>query len=442
MSRTFLCPRLAALSLIAAVALPVAPPVASQELRKLDLDRGRVMLKTVKSELQKRYYDPEFKGLDLEERFARAERDVENASSLSHIHGIIAQAVLDLNDSHSFFVPPALTAKYEYGWRMRLIGDSPYVIAVDPRSDAAAKGLKPGDAVLSVDGFPVNRRNMRMFKHRYYRIRPAPGMRLVVQSPGGEPRQVDVATRIERGKRVLDLTQGEDIWDILRRYEDMEEDYRTVESTDKKIFIWKIPSFTGDEKQLKRIAARLPKYEAAVLDLRGNPGGYLTLTETLLGFFFDREVAVGELRGREGEPKKSVAKPQGTKAFSGKLVVVVDSDSASAAEIFARVIQLEGRGQVVGDTTAGAVMAARYYPKEMGGENVIFYGISIAEAELVMKDGGSLEGVGVVPDQVSKPAAADLAAGLDPVMTRAVLLAGGLLDPAEAGKFFPYRWKD
>lgn len=438
MPRNGTFPRLSALALT----LAIVAPIASQELRRLDLDRGQSMLKIVKSEIQKHYYDPAFHGLDIEERFARAERDIEKATSLSHMHGIIAQAVLDLDDSHSFFVPPQLTVKYQYGWRMRVIGDAPYVIAVDPRSDAAAKGLKPGDAVLSVDGRLVNRRSMRMFKQMYYRIRPVQGMRLAVQSPGGPPRQIDVAARIERGKRVLDITQGEDIWDILRRYEDISEDYRTIESKDKKILIWNIPSFTGDEKQLKGIAARLARFQSVVLDLRGNPGGYLTLTGTLLGFFFDHDVTVCQLRRREGEPETIVAKTQGDKAFTGKLVVVVDSESASAAEIFARVIQIEGRGQVVGDTTAGAVLAARYFPKEMGGDKVILYGISIAEADLVMKDGGSLEGAGVTPDQIATPTAADLAAGRDPVLTRAALLAGALVPPEEAGKFFPYKWKD
>jgi carboxyl-terminal processing protease len=436
--------RLAVAPCLAAASLLLIGVVLSeaQELRKLDRDRGQAMLQAVKSELQKHYYDPAFHGLDLEERFARAGRDIEGAASLSHMHGIIAQAVLDLDDSHTFFVPPELTVKYDYGWRLRIIGDVPYVIAVKPRSDAAAKGLKAGDAVLSVDGRPLNRRVLWIFKQLYYRLRPVPAMRLVVQSPGGQPRQLDIATRIDRGKRRLDITQGEDIWDILRRYEDLSEDYRSAESPDKKIFIWNIPSFTGDEKPLDAIAARLNKYQSVVLDLRGNPGGYMTRLQSLLGFFFDHDVTVCRLRGREGEPETVVAKARGEKAFPGKIVVVVVSESASAAEIFARVIQLENRGLVVGDLTAGAVQQARYFPKQMGGESVIFYGVSVADAEVLMKDGRSLEGIGVVPDMAAKPTAADLAAGRDPVLARAVFLAGGLIQPAEAGKLFPYTWKD
>jgi carboxyl-terminal processing protease len=431
------------LLLLAAVAIPVIAALWSdaQELRDSDRTRGRTMLKVIKKELQDHYYDPAFGGLDLDGRFLRAERDIEQAASLGHMFGIIAQAVLDLNDSHTRFTPPGRVVKFEYGWRARVIGETSYVLAVKPGSDAAAKGLQVGDAVLSVDGYPLNRQNAQVFNYRYYLIRPAPAMRLVVQSPGGQPRQLDVVTRVDRGKRVLDLTKGEDIWDILRRAENLSEKHRFVESADK-IFVWNIPSFLGDEAVLRRIAGRLFKQKSVVLDLRGNAGGYVDAVACLLGYFFDHDVTVAQPMGREKSREPIVAKTQGKKAFTGKLVVIVDGESASAAELFARVIQLEKRGLVIGDRTAGAVMQARYYSKEMGAENIVIYGISISESELIMGDGKSLEKVGVVPDGIALPTGADLAAGRDPVLARAIALAGALISPEEAGKLFPYKWGD
>jgi len=426
----------------AAILLIAAALAVAQELHDADRMRGRTMLKVIKKELEKRYYEPTFNGLDLEARFRKADQDIGQATSLGHMFGIIAQAVLDLHDSHTLFVPPSRAAKIEYGWRMRVVGETPYILAVKPGSDAAAKGLQPGDAILSVDGNTPTRQNAHIFRYRYFLVRPVPTMRLVVQSPGGQLRQLEVVTKIEASKRVIDLTEGEDIWDILRKAENQAVDHRFAEAENKSVFVWNIPSFLDSEAEFRRIAGRLRDYKSVVLDLRGNGGGYINSVTCLLGFFFDHDVTVGQPRGREKNMKPVVAKTQGSKAFAGKVVVVVDSESGSGAELFARVMQIEKRGTVVGDRTAGAVMQARFYQKEMGGDNVILYGISIAETELIMSDGQNLENVGVTPDVLSLPTGADLAAGRDPVLSRAIALVGGLMLPEEAGKFFPYKWID
>ncbi len=57
-----------------------------------------------------------------------------------------------------------------------------------------------------------------------------------------------------------------------------------------------------------------------------------------------------------------------------------------------------------------------------------------------MPDGHSLEKVGVIPDVLALPAAADLAAGRDTVLAQAVRLAGGSADPAVVVKAFPTIW--
>src|SRR5690348_16522525 len=107
--------------------------------------------------------------------------------------------------------------------------------------------------------------------------------------------------------------------------------------------------------------------------------------------------------------------------------------SGSASEIFARTMQLAGRGTVIGDRTAGAVMVSRYYPLSIGMETKIFFGVQVTDADVIMSDGGRLERVGVWPDELLIPTSADLAARRDPALARALTLAGVPTDAAKAG---------
>ena len=137
----------------------------------------------------------------------------------------------------------------------------------------------------------------------------------------------------------------------------------------------------------------------------------------------------------------SIAKTRGNNGFKGKLIVLVDSDSGSAAEIFARLIQLEKRGTVLGDVSAGAVMQSKFFETNMGTQNVVSFGVSVTEADVIMSDGKSLEHTGVIPDEVILLTGSDLASGKDPIMARAVEILGGILSAEAAGKMSKYYWK-
>jgi carboxyl-terminal processing protease len=128
-------------------------------------------------------------------------------------------------------------------------------------------------------------------------------------------------------------------------------------------------------------------------------------------------------------------------AFAGRIVVLIDSGSASASEVTARVMQIEKRGTVVGDRSAGAVMTSRFFTHTLGQDlygigSVAFFGTSITVADLRLADGRSLEKVGVTPDETVLPTGADLAAGRDPALARAITLLGGTMTAEQAGKFY------
>ncbi len=406
--------------------------------------RGRDMLKTIKDDIKKNYYDPNFRGIDLEARFKTADEKIQQANSLNQIFSIIAQALLDFDDSHTFFMPPSRSDSIEYGWQMQAIGDQCYVIAVKPGSDAEAKGLKPGDRVLSVGGFKPSRELIWKINYLFYSLRPTPVLPVVVQTPAGEQRQLELAAKITRGKRVLDVTGkdgGSDLMDLIRESEMESRLNRHRQVTlSNGVIIWKMPQFDLDESQVADLMDRVKKQESLILDLRGNGGGYVKTLEWLTGHFFDKDVKIADVQARK-EAKPHIAKTKGDKIFKGKLVVLIDSQSGSAAELFARVIQLEKRGVVIGDRSAGAVMRSRRYSHEHGTDVVVPYGASVTDADMIMADGKSLERVGVTPDELLLPTAADLAANRDPVLARAAETLGLKLPADKAGSFFPVEWK-
>ena len=78
-----------------------APQSAPEKNIDSSRDKGLKMLKVVKEEIKANYYDPKFHGMDLDARFKLAEVKIMQALSAAQIIGIIAQAVIDLNDSHT-----------------------------------------------------------------------------------------------------------------------------------------------------------------------------------------------------------------------------------------------------------------------------------------------------------------------------------------------------
>lgn len=431
----FLLPTLAGTPVIRAQQQPAS---------KFDIERFRIVLGNIKEDVRKNYYDPNYHGIDLDAKFQAADEKIKQATSLGQIMGIIGQVMLDLNDSHTFFLPPGRSYRTDYGWRMRIIGDKCYVVAVEPGSDAEAKGLKEGDEIYSIDGryLPI-RKDLWKIQYLYNALRPKPAVQLVVIKPDGQRQQLEVLAKVEQGKLVKDLTiegYSTDIWDLERRAELLTHLYRQrfVDMGDE-LFIWRMPEFDLTGSKIDDVADKFRKHKTLILDLRSNHGGAEETLLRLIGNLFDHDVKLGDMKRRK-EEKPLIARTRGSNAFAGKLIVLIDSESGSAAELLARVVQLEKRGTVIGDRSAGAVMRAREFSHDMGIDIKIFYGVSITDADIIMTDGKTLEHIGVSPDEIRLPTAADLAAKRDPVLSYAVSLAGVTISPEKAGEMFPVEW--
>ena len=175
-------------------------PAVGQTSKDLERDRNRgvVMLSLVKDYIKEFYYDPAYHGMDLNARFKVAEDHIREAANISQILGIIAQAMVELNDSHTFFIPPSRPVDVDYGWKMQMIGDSCFVTVVDADSDAQTQGLKPGDQVLTLDGFRPSRESIWKMEYNYNVLRPQPGKRIVVRTPSGQQKELALKARVEK----------------------------------------------------------------------------------------------------------------------------------------------------------------------------------------------------------------------------------------------------
>ena len=421
----------------------LACAASQQTLSNLDRGRALDMLKAISNDVKKHYYDPKMHGVDFDARVAEAKAKIEKATSFNMAMSHIAAALDTLNDSHTFFTPPMHSYRFDYGIQYQIIGNRCFVTHVRPKSDAEAKGLKPGDEILTFNTYDINRDDIEKIQYVFSTLRPQPSLQLLLRDPAGTERPVEVQAQIIQGKQLRDLTDANgyvDGYDLYRQAETHEHltRIRYIECGDPLIVI-KLPEFKYlAASDVEGLVGKANKHRAVILDLRGNRGGLVQTLKFMIGGFFDKEVKIADRVGRK-ETKPETSKPL-PHPFNGKLVVLVDAESASAAELFARLVQLEKRGVVMGDKTMGAVMEAVHYDEQTGADTSIYYGASITDADLIMSDGKSLEHVGVTPDEVLLPSAQALAAGQDPVLAHAAETLGVKLSPEDAGKAFPYEW--
>ncbi len=426
---------------IAFICISLVVSAWSQKITSLERDRAQSMLHEIASDVKKHYYDPKLHGLDWDSKVREMKQKIDQADTSNRALSEVAALLDTLNDSHTFFLPPLHANRYDYGWEAKLIGSRCYMIRVRPGSDAEAKGVKPGDEILAINGYAPTKDNFWKMEYVFNTLRPQPGLHLDLRDPLGKERTLDTVTKIKETRRVKDLTgsgSDGDIWDVVREENEVHRARaRTAEMGDE-LMILKLPGFSFNEVEVDSMIGKARKHKALILDLRENLGGSVDTLKYLLSGVFENETKIGDRVGRDAH-KPMVTKPRGHR-FEGKLIVLTDSRSASASELFARVVQLEKRGVILGDLSSGKVMEAKDYSYKIGADTVVFYGASITDADIIMTDGKSLEHTGVTPDEVVLPTAADLANNRDPVLAHAAEIAGVKLTPEAAGKLFPYEW--
>lgn len=397
---------------------------------------GLSMVRDLKTAVKARYFDPGFRGLDVDELFARTEARVRQATSQAQLVPILAQTMAEFHDSHTYFIPPVRAFDIDYGFEARMVGDDALIVDVVKGSDAERQGIQRGDRLLSVEGTSPSRENFAPLFYALNIALPRKQLDLSLQRGDDPPRRLTVEARIEPRPRKIDLVQWLD--EMTRRVRSHSEyawRYWTYEK--EKVVVARLYTFMVTEELVNELMSKVHDARALILDLRGNPGGSIEALQTAAGAFFENEIELGTQKERKTTRPFRSRRPKSKRLFTGTLVVLVDSASASSAEILARVVQIEKRGSVVGDRTAGTVMVAEQVTFNAGNQlRLILYGASVTVADLLLKDGRSLEGQGVLPDELVLPSPSDLRDGRDPAMARAAKLAGLDLSPEAAYSHF------
>ncbi len=165
--------------------------------------------------------------------------------------------------------------------------------------------------------------------------------------------------------------------------------------------------------------------KSLVVDVRGNPGGLLVSAVEVVDRFVDRGIIVST-RGRSTQEDFVYSAHQQGK-WRMPLVVIIDQDSASAAEIFAGAIRDHRRGTIVGTRSFGKGSVQGIFPLDDSNA-----GVRLTTAKFYSPNGHPYSRVGVEPDPgyfvpavhlSARPIEGQLPSGDDAMLTTALQAA-------------------
>lgn len=184
------------------------------------------------------------------------------------------------------------------------------------------------------------------------------------------------------------------------------------------VFIIRLYNFSAVSTELFRGALRefaLSGTNNLILDVRGNPGGYLEASVDMASWF----LASGQVVVREdfgGKYEEVVHRSRGYDAFKNnlKMVVLIDGGSASASEILAGALKDHGKATLIGSKSFGKGSVqelVRVTPDTS---------LKVTIARWLTPNGYSISDGGLVPDLEVKRTSEDFEKGVDPQLDRAI----------------------
>jgi carboxyl-terminal processing protease len=322
--------------------------------------------------------EPTAQGGVLDEAAARIMADAATPVSRDQLDRAAVEGMLKaLGDRWSAYYRPAEFDSFQAGldgrysgigvWMRR--GDDGQVLvgSVLPGTPAEQSGLLAGDRIVSVAGDSVG--DSLQAVAASLRGEAGTAVRLVIERDG-IPRDLTVT----RGQLASD--------DVV------------VSQIKGGVEVVRVQAFTRGVGAAVRKAVTSATFEGSapagiVLDLRGNPGGLLTEAVEVASAFLDGGAVVSY--EKRGEPIRHLD-AVGDGDTSVPLVVIVDSGTASAAEVVAGALQDRNRAVIVGSTTYGKGSVQE--PHELSDGSAI----ELTVGRYLTPSGRSLDGVGIEPD--------------------------------------------
>ena len=268
------------------------------------------------------------------------------------------------------------------GLGIQITSDKGAVLVISPIDDtpAAKAGIKAGDYITHIDDEQVFDLTLNQAVKKM-KGRPGTKVKLTVVSDDGEPKTLTLKRDIIKVKSI--------------KFDDkVLADADPEDKDTPKVGYVRISDFGATTaRDLKDALEKLEKKNVVgyVVDVRNNPGGYLTAAIDVSDAFLDS----GEIVSTRGKEKTDIDRTFATPGdlVNGKpVVVLINHGSASASEIVAGALQDNGRGLVMGSQSFGKGSVQQQKPLGDG------TAIHITIARYYTPSGNSIQNEGITPD--------------------------------------------
>ncbi len=286
----FVCP----LAAFLATTLPTLVGRAQEPMTRQEREQRQAMLKAVFDDIRTDYYDQKIHGLDWNAKYAQAQANIAKATTKTEANLQIAAMVEALNDSHTTFIPPSHSVRVDYGWQYQMIGDRCYVTRVRPGSDAEGKGLKPGDEVLTINGFTPARESLDKMQYVLDVLYSQTGLRLDLRDQSGTIRKVDVMAK----QQETDIIRGRTALATHRMRIEREQNTNRMrpifQEFGESLMVLKLPAFFQTQVAVDDLIDKARQHSTLIVDLRDDRGGAEITLKDLLGGMFAEDVKIGD----------------------------------------------------------------------------------------------------------------------------------------------------